>query len=117
MLDLIKGRSVEEALKTVAFTKKAIAPMVEKVLRSALQNANYLSEERGSGRGRGQPLREDGDSQRRAAHEADSSGADGPRVSAISDGMSHIVITLAEEEESSAQTVGEEQVGASSAAA
>src|ERR1700758_2915776 len=47
VLDLIKGRGVEEALNTVAFTKKAVAPMVEKVLRSALQNANYLSQEQG----------------------------------------------------------------------
>jgi large subunit ribosomal protein L22 len=47
VLDLIKGRTVEEALNTVAFTKKAVAPLVEKVLRSALQNANYLSEEQG----------------------------------------------------------------------
>jgi large subunit ribosomal protein L22 len=47
VLDLIKGRSVEEALTTVAFTKKAVAPMVEKVLRSALQNANFLSQEQG----------------------------------------------------------------------
>ena len=47
VLDLIKGRSVEEALTTVTFTKKAVAPMVEKVLRSALQNANYLSQEQG----------------------------------------------------------------------
>lgn len=47
VLDLIKGRSVEEALTTVAYTKKAVAPMVEKVLRSALQNANYLSQEQG----------------------------------------------------------------------
>ncbi|HEV2463148.1 MAG TPA: 50S ribosomal protein L22 [Acidobacteriaceae bacterium] len=47
VLDLIKGRGVEEALTTVAFTKKAVAPMVEKVLRSALQNANYLSQEQG----------------------------------------------------------------------
>ncbi len=29
------------------FTKKGVAPLVEKVLRSALQNANYLSEEQG----------------------------------------------------------------------
>ena len=28
VLDLIKGRGVEEALTTVAFTKKAVAPMV-----------------------------------------------------------------------------------------
>jgi len=47
VLDLIKGRGVEEALNTVAFTKKAVAPLVEKVLRSALQNANYLSQEQG----------------------------------------------------------------------
>src|SRR5580704_16545895 len=47
VLELIKGRSVEEALNTVAFTKKGVAPMVEKVLRSALQNANYLSQEQG----------------------------------------------------------------------
>jgi large subunit ribosomal protein L22 len=47
VLDLIKGRRVEEALNTVVFTKKAVAPMVEKVLRSALQNANYLSQEQG----------------------------------------------------------------------
>jgi large subunit ribosomal protein L22 len=47
VLDLIKGRGVEEALSTVAFTKKAIAPLVEKVLRSAVQNANHLSQEQG----------------------------------------------------------------------
>jgi large subunit ribosomal protein L22 len=47
VLALIKGRGVEEALNTVAFTKKSVAPMVEKVLRSALQNANYLSQEQG----------------------------------------------------------------------
>src|SRR6202167_5557344 len=47
VLDLIKGRGVEEALNTVAFTKKAVAPLVEKVLRSALQNANHLSQEQG----------------------------------------------------------------------
>ena|SRR5579875_1545338 len=47
VLDLIKGRSVEEALTTVAYAKKSVAPMVEKVLRSALQNANYLSQEQG----------------------------------------------------------------------
>ena len=47
VLELIKGRRVEEALNTVAFTKKSVAPLVEKVLRSALQNANYLSQEQG----------------------------------------------------------------------
>jgi large subunit ribosomal protein L22 len=47
VLDLIKGRRVEDALQTVAFTKKRVAPLVEKVLRSAVENANYLSGERG----------------------------------------------------------------------
>lgn len=47
VLALIKGRRVGEALQTVAFTKKGVAPLVEKVLRSAVQNANYLSQEQG----------------------------------------------------------------------
>src|SRR5579875_1517389 len=47
VLELIKGRGVEEALNTVAFTNKAVAPLVEKVLRSVLQNANHLSQEQG----------------------------------------------------------------------
>ncbi len=47
VLDLIKGRRVEDALQTVAFTQKRVAPLVEKVLRSAVENANYLSGERG----------------------------------------------------------------------
>src|SRR5271170_3406846 len=47
VLELIKGRRVEEAINTVMFTKKGVAPLVEKVLRSAVQNANYLSEEQG----------------------------------------------------------------------
>src|SRR5271165_107842 len=49
VLELIKGRKVEDAINTVMFTKKGVAPLVEKVLRSALQNANYLSEEQGLG--------------------------------------------------------------------
>ena len=47
VLDLIKGQRVERALTILAFTKKGVAPLVEKVLRSALQNANYLSGEQG----------------------------------------------------------------------
>ena len=47
VLNMIKGLRVESALETVAFTRKGVAPLVEKVLRSAIQNANYLSEERG----------------------------------------------------------------------
>ena len=47
VLDLIKGKRVEAAINTVAFTHKRIAPVVEKVLRSAVQNAQHLSDERG----------------------------------------------------------------------
>ena len=47
VLDTIKGLSVENALNTLMFTRKRIAPVVEKALRSALQNANYLSQEKG----------------------------------------------------------------------
>jgi large subunit ribosomal protein L22 len=47
VLDLIKGRRVEDAMNTLAYTKKGVAGTVEKVLRSALENANYLSSEKG----------------------------------------------------------------------
>ncbi len=47
VLDLIKGRGVQEALETVAFTKKRIAPVIHKVLTSALDNAKHLSDEKG----------------------------------------------------------------------
>jgi large subunit ribosomal protein L22 len=47
VLDLIKGRRVEDALNTLIFTKKRVAATVEKLLRSALENANYLSSEKG----------------------------------------------------------------------
>jgi large subunit ribosomal protein L22 len=47
VLDLIKGRQVEDALHTLAFTNKGAAPVIQKVLRSALENANYLSAEKG----------------------------------------------------------------------
>jgi large subunit ribosomal protein L22 len=47
VLNLIKGRRVEDALNTLLFTKKRIAGQVHKILRSALDNANYLSTEKG----------------------------------------------------------------------
>src|SRR5438067_5320556 len=47
VLDLIKGRRVEEALNTLAYTKKRVAPTIEKLLRSAVENANYMSTEKG----------------------------------------------------------------------
>jgi large subunit ribosomal protein L22 len=47
VLNLIKGKRVEDALNTLIFTKKRVAATVEKLLRSALENANYLSSEKG----------------------------------------------------------------------
>ena len=47
VLDLIKGRRVEEALDTLLFAKKGIAPQLYKLLRSAVENANYVSAEKG----------------------------------------------------------------------
>ena len=47
VLDLIKGKRVEQAVNIVAFTNKRIAPAIEKCLRSAIQNAVYLAGERG----------------------------------------------------------------------
>ena len=47
VLDLIKGKRVEAAINTVAVTNKRWSPIVEKVIRSAVQNAVYLSDEKG----------------------------------------------------------------------
>lgn len=47
VLDLIKGRRVEEARNTLLFTKKRVAEHVGKLLQSALDNANFLATEKG----------------------------------------------------------------------
>jgi large subunit ribosomal protein L22 len=47
VLDLIKGRGVQEALETAAFTKKRIAPVIHKLLTSAIDNAKYVAGEKG----------------------------------------------------------------------
>jgi large subunit ribosomal protein L22 len=47
VLDLIKGKKVEQALNTVHFTQKHAAPIVEKVLASAVANARHIADERG----------------------------------------------------------------------
>jgi large subunit ribosomal protein L22 len=108
VLELIKGRRVEDAISTVMFTKKGVAPLVEKVLRSALQNANYLSEEQG--------LDVDVDN----LYVKTALANDGPRMKRIRPApmgrayryqrrLSHIVISVAERKtEGLAQTVGED---------
>jgi large subunit ribosomal protein L22 len=47
VLDLIKGKRIEAAINIVSFTNKRWSPVIEKVLRSAVQNAVYLSGEKG----------------------------------------------------------------------
>ncbi len=47
VLELIKGRGVQEALDTAAFTKKRIAPVVHKLLTSAVDNAKHVADEEG----------------------------------------------------------------------
>ena len=47
VLDTIKGLRVEQALNTIHFSTKRMGPVIEKVLRSAIQNATYVSQEQG----------------------------------------------------------------------
>jgi large subunit ribosomal protein L22 len=106
VLELIKGRRVGEALQTVAFTKKGVAPLVEKVLRSAVQNANYLSQEQG--------LDVDVDN----LYVKQAVANDGPRMKRIRPApqgrafryqrrMSHIVISVAERKPAGLVTAAE----------
>jgi large subunit ribosomal protein L22 len=39
VVDLIRGKAAQDALNILHFTRKAIAPDVEKILRSAIANA------------------------------------------------------------------------------
>jgi large subunit ribosomal protein L22 len=118
VLDLIKGRRVEDALNTLAFTKKRVAPTVEKLLRSAVENANYLSTEKGV----------DVDLDNLYVKHAIAN--DGPRMKRIRPApmgrayryvrrIAHLEITLAERGkngEALVQTVGEESASASAPA-
>src|SRR5271170_3107687 len=47
VLNLIKGQRAETARNTLAFTKKRVAATVGKLLQSAIDNANFLSSEKG----------------------------------------------------------------------
>lgn len=47
VLELIKGRRAEEARNTLLFTKKRVAATIGKLLQSAIDNANFLSTEKG----------------------------------------------------------------------
>ena len=47
VLDMIKGQRVEHARNLMSFSTKRVAPIVFKVLESAIHNARYISDERG----------------------------------------------------------------------
>ena len=46
VIDLIRGKSVDDALAILMYTPKSAAPVVEKLLNSAIANAEYLSNEK-----------------------------------------------------------------------
>src|SRR5437868_13134968 len=47
VLDTKRGWRVVQALNTACFSTKKLGPVIEKVLRSAIQNATYVSQEQG----------------------------------------------------------------------
>ncbi len=47
VLNLIRGRGVQEAMETAAFAKKRIAPVIYKLLASAVDNAKFIASEEG----------------------------------------------------------------------
>jgi len=116
VLDTIKGRRAEDAMNILAFTKKGVAPDVSKLLRSAIENANFLSGEKG--------LDVDVDN----LYVKHAVANDGPRMKRIRPApmgrayryqrrMAHLEIVLAERGrqngEATATVVGEEEAAAS----
>lgn len=111
VLDLIKGLRVEQALNTVHFSSKRMAPVIEKVLRSAIQNAKYVSDE--------QNLDVDVDN----LYVCTAVANEGPRMKRIRPApmgrafryqrrLAHIVVTVAEKKSASAAVAVAEPVAA-----
>jgi large subunit ribosomal protein L22 len=118
VLDLIKGRRVEEARNTLLFTKKRVAEHVGKLLQSALDNANFLATEKGL------------DVEIDNLYVKSAIANDGPRMKRIRPApqgrayryqrrIAHIVLVLAErgKDGSVATVVGEEEAPAAPAKA
>ncbi|HWR14333.1 MAG TPA: 50S ribosomal protein L22 [Terriglobales bacterium] len=110
VLNAIKGQRAEDAITTLAFMKKGIAPTVGKLLRSAVENANYLSTEKGL------------DVELDNLFVKDAVANDGPRMKRIRPApmgrayryqrrISHLIIVLGEKraKEATATVVGEEE--------
>lgn len=119
VLNLIKGKRVEDALAALMFARKRIAPDVAALVRSAVQNADYLSGEKGI----------DVDVDRLYVKNAVVN--DGPRMKRIRPApmgrayryqrrIAHLEIVLAEkgkaDQEELATVVGEEEAAAPAAA-
>jgi len=106
VLDMIKGLRVEQALNTVHFSTKRMAPVIEKVLRSAIQNATYVSQEQG--------LDVDVDN----LYVRTAIANEGPRMKRIRPApmgrafryqrrLAHIIVTVAEKKSATAASVAE----------
>jgi large subunit ribosomal protein L22 len=115
VLELIKGRKVEEARNTLLFTKKRVAAHVGKLLQSALDNANFLSAEKN--------LDVDLDN----LYVKNAIANDGPRMKRIRPApqgrafryqrrIAHITLVLAERGSNSARVAGEERTAAAAPA-
>lgn len=120
VLDMIKGKRVEDALTTLMYARKRIAPDIAALVRSAVQNADYLSGEKGI----------DVDVDKLYVKSAIAN--DGPRMKRIRPApmgrayryqrrIAHLEIVLAEKgaqnQEEMATVVGEEEQAAAPAAA
>src|SRR6202046_4481713 len=110
VLELIKGRKVEEARNTLLFTKKRVAAHVGKLLQSALDNANFLSAEKNL------------DVELDNLYVKSAIANDGPRMKRIRPApqgrafryvrrIAHITLVLAERGDHSARVSGEARTG------
>jgi large subunit ribosomal protein L22 len=116
VLELIKGRKVEDARNTLLFTKKRVAAHVGKLLQSALDNANFLSTEKGL------------DIELDNLYVKNAIANDGPRMKRIRPApqgrafryvrrISHITLVLAERGTNSARQAGDGRTASAAASA
>ena len=104
VVDLIRGQRAEDALQILRFTKKRATRDVEKVLRSAIANAERKAEDAGASLDVDHLFVSQLFRERRLALEAAASGADGPRVP-LPAAHRHIVVGVAEHHVAAQQRV------------
>ena len=93
VLDLIRGKQVGEAVAILKLTPKAASPIVEKVLKSALANAEHNYEMDVNNLVVSQAYANEGPTLKRFRPRAQG------RASAINKRTSHITIVLSEQKE------------------